>query len=187
MSKRKVVSLAVSVALLAAVIISVFAVSGPAALLAGLSQLAPSSIAAVVLLLTAGLLLSALRLKLITGDLGYSLSMRDATATLSVGQLAGSLFFQLAGQLIGRGAMLARRGIPPAASVVISGYERIFALFVSLILAACGATYLFRQVEFRSADRRARAAQARRSDWRRWPLPVRPLPGGITQWRCCGS
>lgn len=148
MSKRKVVSLTVSVALLAAVIISVCAVSGTDALLAALWQLAPSSVAAIVLLLTAGLLLSALRLKLITGDLGYSLSMRDATATLSVGQLAGSVFFQLAGQLIGRGAMLARRGIPPAASVVISGYERIFALFVSLILAACGATYLFGKLSF---------------------------------------
>ena len=148
MSKRKVVSLTVSVVLLAAVLISVFAVSEPTALFAGLSKLAPSSIAAVVLLLTAGLLLSALRLKLITGDLGYSLSMRDATVTLSVGQLAGNLFFQLAGQLIGRGAVLARRGIPPAASVVISGYERIFALFVSLILAACGATYLFGKLSF---------------------------------------
>ena len=148
MSKSNLVSLAISVALLAAVIVSVFAVSEPAVLLSGLSRIAPSSVAVVVLLLTAGLLLSALRLKLITGDLGYSLSMRDATATLSVGQLAGNLFFQLAGQMIGRGVMLARRGIPPAASVVISGYERVFALFVSLTLAACGATYLFGKLSF---------------------------------------
>ena len=148
MLKNKIAGLAVSIALLAVVIVSVLAVSAPAALTTALSQLAPTSIVVVLLCLTAGLLLSSLRLKLITDDLGYSLSMRDAAVTLSVGQLAGNLFFQLAGQMIGRGAVLARKGIPPAASVVISGYERIFALCVSLTLAACGATYLFGKLSF---------------------------------------
>lgn len=146
--KNKIAGLAVSIALLAVVIVSVLAVSAPEALTTALSLLAPTSIAVVLLCLIAGLLLSSLRLKLITDDLGYSLSMRDAAVTLSVGQLAGNLFFQLAGQMIGRGAVLARKGIPPAASVVISGYERIFALCVSLALAACGATYLFGKLSF---------------------------------------
>ena len=35
------------------------------------------------------------------------------------------------------------RGIPPAATVVISGYERVVALSVSLLLAGRGALYLF--------------------------------------------
>jgi hypothetical protein len=39
--------------------------------------------------------------------------------------------------------VLSRKGIPPAATVVISGYERVVALSVSLLLAACGALYLF--------------------------------------------
>jgi hypothetical protein len=148
MSKSRVVGLAISIASLAAVVISVFASSRPAALTTALSQLAPSSIVIAALFLTAGLLLSALRFKLITADLGYSLSIRDATMTLSVGQLVGNLFNQLAGQLIGRGAVLARRGIPPAASVMISGYERIFALCVSLVLAVGGASYLFGKLSF---------------------------------------
>ena len=71
-------------------------------------------IAPVSALLLVGVALSSLRLKLITADLGYPLSFRDAAMTLSVGQLAGTAFFQLAGQLIGRSAVLSRRGIPPA-------------------------------------------------------------------------
>jgi hypothetical protein len=39
-------------------------------------------------------------------------------------------------------------GISPAASVMISGYERIFALCVSLTLAVSGATYLFGNFNF---------------------------------------
>jgi hypothetical protein len=122
--------------------------SSPAAFAAALSQFALPTIAIVVACLTAGMLLSALRLKYISADIGYALTMRDAAATLSVGQLAGNLFFQFAGQMIGRTAMLARRGIPAAASVMISGYERVFALFISLALAMSGALYLFGHLSF---------------------------------------
>ena len=93
-------------------------------------------------------MLASLRLKLITADLGYSLSFRDAVVALSAGQLAGSVFFQLAGQLIGRGMVLSRRGIPASAGLVISGYERFVALGVSLVLAAGGAIYLFGTLSF---------------------------------------
>ena len=93
---------------------------------------------------------SSLRLKLITSDLGYPLSFRDAAMTLSVGQLAGTVFFQLAGQLIGRGAILSRKGIPPAATVVISGYERVVALSVSLLLAAGGRALSVRHAQLQS-------------------------------------
>ena len=82
------------------------------------------SVLLVAALLLGGVVLSSLRLKLIAADLGYPLTFRDAAMTLSVGQLAGTAFFQFAGQLIGRSAVLSRRGIPPAATVVISGYER---------------------------------------------------------------
>jgi O-antigen ligase len=101
------------------------------------------SVVFVVLFLTGGVMLASLRLQLITSDLGYRLSFRDAAVTLSVGQIAGSFFFQFAGQLIGRGAVLSRKGISPAATVVISGYERVIALGTSLLLAGAGALYLF--------------------------------------------
>lgn len=147
MHQTKLVRLAASLALLAAVFVAVLMVSSPAALAGAFARLNVATVTVVLLCLVAGLGLSALRLKMIAADLGYSLSTRDATIALSVGQLAGNLFFQLAGQLIGRGAVLARRGIPPAASVVISGYERIFALSISLGLAICGATYLFGKIQ----------------------------------------
>ena len=56
--------------------------------------------------------LSAWRLKLIAQDLGYRLSIRDSIAALSLGLLAGTMFFQLIGQLMARGALLSRRGMP---------------------------------------------------------------------------
>lgn len=67
---------------------------------------------------------------------------------LTVGQIAGSLFFQFFGLLIGRSVVLAGRGIPPAASVVLFGYERVFAMLVSLSLAVAGALYLFGSIQF---------------------------------------
>jgi Lysylphosphatidylglycerol synthase TM region/O-Antigen ligase len=139
---------AVSIALLGAVIASVFSLSTPAAFRDALSQILLSSVAMVVLCLIVGVLLAALRLKFITADLGYPISLRDAAMTLSVGQLVGNLFFQFAGQMISRAAYLAGRGIPPAASVIISGYERLFALFTSLALATFGAVYLFGKLSF---------------------------------------
>src|SRR5262249_48950854 len=129
--------------LLALALSSVFWFADPQTVEAAVSSLVLSSIALVTLLLLGGVVLSSLRLKLITADLGYPLTFRDAAVTLGAGQLAGGVFFQFAGQLIGRSAVLSRKGIPAAATVVISGYERIVALSVSLMLAAGGAVYLF--------------------------------------------
>lgn len=146
--KKRIASVAVSVILVLAIVAFVLPSSTPAAITSALTKLALPTLGLAILCLTGGMLLSALRLKYIAADVGYCLSMRDATATLSVGQLAGNLFFQIAGQMIGRTAMLARRGIPAAASVIISGYERIFALFISLALAIGGALYLFGRLTF---------------------------------------
>jgi hypothetical protein len=112
------------------------------------TQFSPFSLGLVLLLLTAGALLASLRLKLIAADMGYSLSVRDAIAALSAGQVAGSIFFQLAGQLIGRAALLSRRDMAPDATVFLTAYERILALFVALALAGSGALYLFGRLTF---------------------------------------
>ncbi|MBX9845491.1 MAG: flippase-like domain-containing protein [Xanthobacteraceae bacterium] len=140
---RGMARLLVSAALLVSAIAAVFWVSDWSALSAAASEIFLPSLALVLLLLLCGVALSSLRLKLITADLGYTLTFRDAAFTLSIGQLAGTAFLQFAGQLLGRGAVLSRRGIPPAATVVISGYERIAAFSVSMLLAAGGALYLF--------------------------------------------
>jgi hypothetical protein len=148
MRRNRIAGMAVSVALLVCAILSVIAASEPNALHSAFSELLLSSAIAVVIFLAGGVLLASLRLKLISADLGYSLSFRDAVVALSAGQLAGSVFFQLAGQLIGRGLVLSRRGIPASANIVISGYERFVALGVSLVLAAGGAVYLFGTLSF---------------------------------------
>jgi hypothetical protein len=148
MRSSKLAGMAISVALLACAGYSVYAVSEPHELHSAFSELVLSSAIAVVIFLAGGVLLASLRLKLISADLGYSLTFRDAVVALSAGQLAGSVFFQLAGQLIGRGMVLSRRGIPASAGLVISGYERFVALGVSLMLAAGGAIYLFGELSF---------------------------------------
>src|SRR5436190_11056479 len=57
---------------------------------------------AVIALSIAATALAVWRLKLIAQDLGYRLSIRDAVAALSLGLLAGTMFFQLIGQLMAR-------------------------------------------------------------------------------------
>ena len=96
--------------------------------------------------LALGAALASLRLWLIARDLGYPMRLRDAVAALSLGQVAGSLFFQIVGQTIARGAFLSRRGVPLAGTLVMTGYERLTALAVSLTLAAAGAWFLFGQI-----------------------------------------
>src|SRR5690349_19557621 len=143
MATRGIARLLISAALLVSAIAAVFWVSDWSALSAAASEIFLPSLILVLLLLLCGVVLSSLRLKFITADLGYTLTFRDAAFTLGIGQLAGTAFLQFAGQLLGRGAVLSRRGIPPAATVVISGYERIAAFSVSILLAAGGALYLF--------------------------------------------
>lgn len=96
-----------------------------------------------ILALVAGALLATLRLQWIARDLGYRLSFRDAMAGFTYGQVMGAVFFQLAGQLLARSAVLARRQVPPSATILITGYERLAALFISLLLATVAAGYLF--------------------------------------------
>ena len=143
MSGRRIGQLAVSVALVLSVIAAVLWMSDPETVAGAWSELSLSSVVLVTTLLVGGVVLSSLRIKLIAADLGYRLTLRDAAMTLCVGQLAGTAFFQLAGQLIGRGAILTRSGVPAAATVVISGYERAVALSASLLLAGGSALYLF--------------------------------------------
>ncbi len=116
------------------------------ALLRTLGQVRPASIVVIVGCLAFGALGSSFRLKLIAADVGYRITFRDAVAALCLGQVAGALFFQIVGQLIGRGAVLARRGVPAAGTIIVTGYERIAALLVSLALAMAGGCYLFGRI-----------------------------------------
>jgi hypothetical protein len=103
-------------------------------------------ILAVIALAIVATALSVWRLQLIARDLGYRLTVRDAIAAVSLGVLAGSMFFQFVGQLLARGALLSRRGMPVAATITLTIYERAAAAGVSVSLAIAGGWYIFGRV-----------------------------------------
>lgn len=110
------------------------------------ARLPVSTLAWVVLLMLGGALLASVRLACIAADLGYRMRAVDAIAALSLGQLAGAIFFQLVGQLIARSALLARRGVPVAGTVAVTGYERLLALAVALVLGVAGGWFIFGRI-----------------------------------------
>ncbi len=74
---------------------------------------------------------------------------RDAIAVVSASSMAGAMFFQLAGQLAARGAIMARAQSGAFANaVVITAYERISAAAVSALGALAGAYIVFGRVYF---------------------------------------
>jgi O-antigen ligase len=113
---------------------------------AALDRLSLGTLLGVLALLLCGALLASARLAFIASDLGYKMRAVDAIAALSLGQLAGAVFFQLVGQLVARSAVLARRGVPVAGTVAMTGYERLLALAVSVALAVAGGWYLFGKI-----------------------------------------
>jgi hypothetical protein len=141
-----VVKVLISAGLIAAVVYVVSTKSDLPSLSSFVSAFSIRDLIVVSIFLLIGALLSAWRLKLIAGDLGYRLTAADSIAAIGLGQIAGSIFFQIVGQLMARGALLARRGMPVAATVTMTVYERAAAAVVSLILAIGGAWYVFGRI-----------------------------------------
>ena len=69
------------------------------------------------------------------------------------------IFFQIAGQLLARGVIAGRGGIPFSAVVVITAYERFIAAIVSALLALAGALFIFGDVVSGSGVRWYRSNQ----------------------------
>jgi glycosyltransferase involved in cell wall biosynthesis len=112
-------------------------------IIATVSLLSWTTSASVLGLFVVASLLASVRLWLIARDIGSPISFRDATTALSTGSLAGLLFFQITGQTIARSALLARRGTPVPTTLVITAYERLLAMLISLALGAAGGIYLY--------------------------------------------
>ncbi len=110
------------------------------------ARIDPGHMAIAITALSGGFALSCLRIKLAASDLGYRLSARHAVAALSLGQLGGSAFFQVVGQTIARSAFLGRHGVPVAGAIVLTGYERLCAVAISLGLALWGGLFLFGRI-----------------------------------------
>ena len=134
---------AVSVGLLAGVIALLALNYDLSAFLSDLHQLSFWTIAIIFAALLANVVAATLRFKTIAADVGHSISFRSAMATVSTSNLAGAIFFQLAGQLIARGVFLGRAGIPFANVIVITAYERILSAVLSALLGLAGAYYIF--------------------------------------------
>ncbi len=112
-------------------------------ILSDLHQLSFWTIFAIIAALFANALAASLRFKIIAGDIGHAVSFRNAMATVSASNLAGAIFFQIAGQLIARGVLMGRTGMPFANVVVITLYERFVAAALSGFLGLAGAYYIF--------------------------------------------
>ncbi|MBX9825771.1 MAG: hypothetical protein K2Y27_12330 [Xanthobacteraceae bacterium] len=80
---------------------------------AAASEIFLPSLALVLLLLLCGVVLSSLRLKLITA-VGYTLTFRDAAFTLSIGQLAGTDRSRLDSTTTNQAIRFAAKPPPPA-------------------------------------------------------------------------
>jgi uncharacterized membrane protein YbhN (UPF0104 family) len=136
----------VSIALLGGAVAWVTLHFNTTAVFAGVHRLSSVAVTSILVSLFLNVLAAALRLKIIANDIGSPISFRQALATVSASSLAGAAFFQLAGQLIARGILMGRSGVPFASVVVVTAYERTAAAVVSGLLALAGAYLVFGQV-----------------------------------------
>lgn len=133
----------VSVALLLAAVVYVGTNFDLQNILTDLGRLSLVGIVVAILSLFANAMLAAVRFRMIASDTGFRISMPQAISAVSAGNLAGALFFQIAGQLAARGYVMRHASVPFAAVVVSTLYERALAALISAITAVFGALYVF--------------------------------------------
>ncbi len=133
----------VSVALLLAAVFYVSTNFDLQNILADLGRLSLFGIVVAILSLLANAMLAAVRFRMIASDTGFRISIPQAISAVSAGNLAGALFFQIAGQLAARGYVMRHASVPFAAVVVSTLYERALAALISAITAVFGALYVF--------------------------------------------
>ncbi len=145
-SSMQVLKAAISIVLLAGVFFLVVYYYDTSELLADARGLSVATIGMIIIALLANTLAAVLRFKVIATDIKHPIHFRRAMAIVGAGSLAGAIFFQIAGQLLARGVIAGRGGIPFAAVVVITAYERFIAAIVSALLALAGALFIFGNV-----------------------------------------
>src|SRR5262245_31072927 len=105
-----------------------------------------AALGAILAALVANALAAVVRFKILATQIEQPISIRRAIAAVSAGSLAGAIFFQIAGQLMARGVIAGRGGMPFAAVVVITAYERFTAAVISALFALGGAFFIFGNV-----------------------------------------
>ena len=136
----------VSIALLVGVVSLVGSYYGLSEIFDDFRALSIGTIGAIIIALLANAFAAVLRFKVIASEIKHPIGFRPAMAAVAAGSLAGAVFFQIAGQLMARGVIAARGGMPFAAVVVITAYERITAAIVSALFALGGAFFIFGNV-----------------------------------------
>jgi hypothetical protein len=142
----QVLKAAVSIALLVGVVVLVGFYYDTSEIFDNIRALSIGAVSAILVALLANAFAAVLRFKIIATEIKHPIEFRQAMAAVSAGSLAGALFFQIAGQLMARGVIAGRGGIPFAAVVVITAYERFTAAIVSALLALGGALFIFGNV-----------------------------------------
>lgn len=135
--------MATSIVLLVGVIALVGMFYGISEVVDDVRALSLAALGAILIALLANALAAVLRFKIIATEIEHPITFRRALAAVSAGCLAGALFFQIVGQLMARGVIAGREGMPFAAVVVITGYERVTAAIVSALFALAGAFFIF--------------------------------------------
>ena len=137
------IKVATSTVLLVGVVALVGMFYGVSEVLEDVRTISIASLSAIFIALLANAFAAVLRFKIIATEIEYPITFRRAVAAVSAGSLAGALFFQIAGQLMARGVIAGREGMPFAAVVVITAYERVTAAIVSALFALAGAFFIF--------------------------------------------
>ena len=138
----------ISVGLLAGVILLVGFYYDTSEILGDMRGLSAGSVGIILIALLANALVAAFRFKVLAKEINHPISFGRAMAVVGGGSLAGAIFFQIVGQLIARGVIARRAGIPFAGIVVITAYERFTSAIVSGLLALAGALFIFGNIYF---------------------------------------
>ena len=117
-----------------------------AEILSDARSLSFGTLSIIIIALIANSFAAVLRFQVIATEIKHPIQLRRAMAVVSAGSLAGAVFFQVAGQLMARGIIAARGGIPFGAVVIITAYERFVAAIISALLALAGAFFIFGNV-----------------------------------------
>jgi len=142
----QLIKAAVSLALLAGVVILVGYYYGLSEISDDFRAISIVGLGAIFAALLANAFAAVFRFKVIAAEINHPIGFRPAMAAVAAGSLAGAVFFQITGQLMARGVIAGRGGMPFAAVVVITAYERITAAIVSALFALGGAFFIFGNV-----------------------------------------
>jgi hypothetical protein len=141
--RKQLLKTTTSIVLLIGVVGLVGVLYGISEVVDDIRALSIAALSAIFIALLANALAAVLRFKIIATEIEHPITFRRAVAAVSAGSLAGALFFQIAGQLMARGVIAGREGMPFAAVVVITAYERITAAIISALFALGGALFIF--------------------------------------------